>query len=96
MVDLGRDPILLIFIEVVASDGPVTAARKLQFLKLTDAAGYDSDQIVFLSAFQKRSASPLKRRLDSLAVDSAVWCIAEPDLLIWFGEKTGNPFSPVS
>lgn len=94
LAELGREPILLIFVEVVATDGPVTAERKLQFLELTDAAGYDPDQIVFLSAFRKRNASPLKRRLDSLAVDSAVWCMAEPDLLIWLGEKTGNPFPP--
>jgi hypothetical protein len=95
MADLGRDPILLIFVEVVATDGPVTEARKAQFLELTDSAGYERSQVVFLTAFRKRNAAPLKRRLDGLAVDSAVWCMAEPDLLIWLGEKRSNPF-PIS
>jgi hypothetical protein len=95
LADLGREPILLIFFEVVATDGPITESRKEKFLKLTDTAGYDRDQIVFISAFRERNASPLKRRLDGLAVDSAVWCMSEPDLLIWFGEKTSNPFPPV-
>ncbi|MDA3873089.1 MAG: BsuBI/PstI family type II restriction endonuclease [Kiritimatiellae bacterium] len=95
LADLGREPILLIFSEVVATDGPVTESRKEKFLKLTDTAGYDRDQIVFISAFRERNAAPLKRRLDGLAVDSAVWCMSEPDLLIWLGEKTSNPFPPV-
>ena len=93
LADLGRDPILLIFVEVVATDGPITEARKAQFLELTDNAGYEREEVVFLSAFRKRNAAPLKRRLDGLAVDSAVWCMAEPDLIIWLGEKVNCPFS---
>jgi hypothetical protein len=95
MADLGRNPILLIFVEVVASDGPVTEARKQAIWKIANDADYAHDQIAFLSAFEHRGAAPFKRRLDGIAKDSAVWCMAEPDVLVWIGEKETNPF-PIS
>ena len=91
--DLGREHILLIFVEVVATDGPVTEVRKEELLKITDAAGFDRNQIAFVSAFEQRGASPLKRRFSGIAVDTLIWCMSEPDLLIWLGENEELPFT---
>ncbi len=89
IADLGRENILLVFAEIVATDGPFTEARKTEILALTEQAGFSRDQVVFLSAFEHRNAAPLKKRLSGIAVDSYAWCMAEPNLLIWFG--AGSP-----
>jgi hypothetical protein len=84
--DIGRERILLVFVEVVATDGPVTEERKEELLKITDAAGFDRKQVAFVSAFEHRDAFPLRRRFSAIAVDSVVWCMSEPDLLVWLGK----------
>ncbi len=94
LADLGREHTLLVFVEIVYSDGPITEARKEELLKMTDAAGYEREHVAFISAFERRDSQPLKRRLSGIAVDTLVWCMAEPDLLIWLGEKQELPFKP--
>jgi len=95
LADLGRENTLLVFVEIVYSDGPVTEARKGELLKMTEAAGYEHQHVAFISAFERRDSPPLKGRLSGIAVDTLVWCMAEPDLLIWLGEKQNLPFDPV-
>ena len=90
--DLGREHILLVFVEVVATDGPVTEVRKEELLKLTDAAGFNRNQVAFVSAFEQRGASPLKKRFSGIAVDTLIWCMSEPGLLIWLGKNQELPF----
>jgi hypothetical protein len=94
LADLGREQTLLLFIEIVYSDGPVTEARKADILRMTDAAGYERRNVAFVSAFEHRNATPLKRRFSGIAVDSLIWCMAEPDLLIWLGETQEIPLTP--
>ena len=94
LADLGREHTLLIFVEIVYSDGPVTESRKAELLKMTDAAGYERQHVAFVSAFEQRASQPLKRRLSGIAVDTLIWCMAEPDLIIWLGEKQELPFIP--
>lgn len=94
LADLGREHTLLVFVEVVFSDGPITEARKAQILKLAVGAGYDPQHVAFISAFEQRNAAPLKKRFSGIAVDTLIWCMAEPDILIWLGEKQAMPFKP--
>jgi len=93
LADLGKKNVQLVFIEIVATDGPVTESRKQELIALTNKAGYPLEQISFISAFEHRGAQPLKKRLSGIAVDSLVWCMAEPELLIWLGENQEIPFS---
>jgi hypothetical protein len=93
LADLGRDRMLFIFVEVVYSDGPITEDRKRQILEKLVAAGYTEDNALFVSAFEHRNSSALKRRFSGIAVDSLVWCMAEPELLIWLGQNKMVPFS---
>lgn len=85
-------PMRLFFVEIVASDGPFTEDRRADVLKLTTAAGFPADRVEFISAFQHRGADPLKRRLSALAVNSHVWCMAEPDVLISINGAKNAPF----
>jgi BsuBI/PstI restriction endonuclease domain/BsuBI/PstI restriction endonuclease HTH domain len=94
LADLGREHTLLVFVEIVYSDGPITEARKEELLKMADAAGYERQHVAFVSAFEQRNSQPLKRRLSGVAIDTLIWCMAEPDLLIWLGENQELPFQP--
>src|SRR5258708_27110969 len=73
LVDLsppGRNgKVLIVFVEVVASDGPVTEQRKQALLELIGRSprGYGPDDAAFVTACSDRSAAPPKRTLPTLA-----------------------------
>lgn len=82
LADLAPAHPLLVFVEVVASDGPVSEARKAALLALTDAAGFPREHIAFVTAYFDRSAAQFKKTVDSLAWGSFAWFAAEPDHLV--------------
>ncbi|HEX6010605.1 MAG TPA: BsuBI/PstI family type II restriction endonuclease [Geminicoccaceae bacterium] len=88
LAEAGVDPELVIFVEVVISDGPVTGPRRDELQALASRAGYRTDQLVFGTVYLDRSAGPLKRNLPALATGSFVWCAAEEDTLIVIGDET--------
>lgn len=92
IADLGRDHTLIIFIEIVHTDGPITEARKAEIISLAEKSGYSHRDLAFISAFKERNAAALKKRLSGIATDTLIWCVAEPDVLIWLGDKQEVPF----
>lgn len=92
LADLGRPSILIIFVEVVATDGPITESRKEELYKLTDSAGFPKENIVFISAYEQRNSQAFKKRFAAVAVDSLIWFTSEPDLLVWLGKDKEIPF----
>ena len=93
VADLGGDSLRLLFIEIVASDGPYSVKRKEQIFSLCQKAGYRDEQITFVSVFTSRSDYALKKRFAALATDSLVWCASEPEVLIWIGKDQEKPFN---
>lgn len=91
LADLGpTDPILL-FVEVVATDGAVSDRRKVAILELTDAAGFDRNHIKFLSAYQDRGTGGFKKTVQSLAWGSMAWFASEPHHIITLHDTTELP-----
>jgi hypothetical protein len=91
LADLGpTDPILL-FVEVVATDGAVSDRRKVAILELTDAAGFDRNHIKFLSAYQDRGTGGFKKTVQSLAWGSMAWFASEPHHIITLHDATELP-----
>lgn len=88
-----RPPIKLIFVEIVATDGPFTNERRDSVLRMTDDAGFECSSVHFVSAFSHRDASPLKRRFAALAENSFAWCMSEPELLIWIARGQHMPLN---
>ncbi len=82
LVDLGPKDPLIIFIEVVASDGPVNEVRKKKFLRLATAAGFKQDQIAFITAYKDREDPAFKKTFSVLAWQSFAWCMSEPEKII--------------
>lgn len=84
LVDLGKSEPLLVFIEVVATDGAVTERRQTAIFKLTDAAGFKREQVTFLTAYNDRQAAGFKKTVSELAWKSFVWFVSEPDKIVIF------------
>lgn len=67
------------FVEVVASNGPITEARKADIVAWASAQGIASHDCRFVSAYPSRTFSNAKKRLPDFAWDSVVWFYDEPD-----------------
>ncbi|RZK19792.1 MAG: restriction endonuclease [Flavobacterium sp.] len=84
LADLGPSDPLLLFVEVVATDGAITDRRKEAIYQLTDDAGYKREQIAFLTAYQDRQKPGFKKTISGLAWNSFVWFMSEPDKIVYF------------
>lgn len=79
LADLGPKHPLLVFVEVVATDGPVTKERKQALMTLAEGAGFRPKHVVFVTAYLDRSDSAFKKTADALAWGSFVWFASEPE-----------------
>lgn len=82
LVDLGPKTPLLVFVEVVASDGPINAHRKSAFLQITRAAGFADDSVAFVTAYMDRSRPAFRKTVAELAWNSFAWFASEPEHII--------------
>jgi len=90
LVDLGPKTPLLIFVEVVASDGPITAHRKMAFLQITRAAGFPDASVAFVTAYLDRGRPALRKTIAELAWNSFAWFASEPEHIIVLREGTAG------
>lgn len=82
LADLGqREPVLL-FVEVVATDGAITESRREALLALTGRAGFRPAQVGFLTAYQDRQSAGFRKTAAQLAWGSHAWFVSEPDRLV--------------
>ena len=81
LADLA-DPVRFLFCEIVATDGPVTAARKAALTAIAKRSGIEIEQLHFVTAFQDREAAAFRKTFSRIAPDSDVWFSTEPDLIV--------------
>jgi hypothetical protein len=81
LADVAAGDVFLVFIEVVATDGPISTKRRLDLLKYATEAGLDEDKVAFVTAYMHRNAA-MKKNLPALAWNSFVWLASEPENLI--------------
>jgi hypothetical protein len=87
LVDLGPAHPLLIFIEVVHTDGPVNDARKTALLQIAQGAGFSPHHVAFVTAYLDRASATFRKTVSNLAWGSYAWFASEPDSLIVFSGK---------
>lgn len=87
LADLGLAKPGLVFVEVVASDGPVSEARKKALNELASKGGFPAEHIRFVTAYLARSGAPFKKTVDSLAWGSWAWFASEPSNLLDFRDR---------
>jgi BsuBI/PstI restriction endonuclease domain/BsuBI/PstI restriction endonuclease HTH domain len=86
LVDLGPTHPKLVFVEVVATDGPVNEARKASLLEIAAKAKFTKQHIAFVTAFLDRDDPPFRKTVGSLAWGSYAWFASEPEKLIVFSD----------
>lgn len=79
------------FVEVVATNGAITAERQTALRAIATDAGYRSRQITFVSAFLDRNSPGFKKTASRLAWNSFAWFVSEPDRIVFFHEQTSPP-----
>jgi hypothetical protein len=82
LVDTGRPELLLVFVEVVATDGPISEDRRAELLALATDAGFDEKHVAFVTAFMDREATAFRKAFASLAWNSFAWVAGEPDRIV--------------
>lgn len=87
LVDLGPAHPLLIFIEVVHTDGPVNDARKTALLQIAEGAGFSASNVAFVTAYLDRASATFRKTVSSLAWGSYAWFASEPDNMIVLSGK---------
>lgn len=99
LADLGPAEPLLVFVEVVATAGPVSEARRAALLNLAIAAGFGDEQVAFVTAYRDRDSSAFKASVSELAWRSFAWFMSEPDHIVQFhrgGESTTTRLSEMT
>ncbi len=82
LVDLAPLHPLLIFVEIVATDGPISAERKAALADLAAEAKFPFEHVAFVTAYLDRSEPAFKKTVDRIAWGTFVWFAAEPENLI--------------
>ncbi|WP_430395540.1 BsuBI/PstI family type II restriction endonuclease [Ferrovibrio sp.] len=84
------EPIKFYICEVVATEGPVSEARRQALLSIARASKVPEECFLFLTAFEERSAAPFKKFFSELALGSYVWFRTEPKLLVVLSTSEGK------
>lgn len=85
IADIQTDPVIFWIVEAVATDGPVTDARRAHLLDWAERQNIKPEQCRFLTAFASRNSPIARRRLKDVASDTWAWFADEPDHeLAWY------------
>lgn len=98
LVDLGDhepDNVLIAFIEIVVTDGAMTAQRQAALLRLATDAGFPGHRVAFVTAYRDRSNSAFKKTISEVAWNSFAWFAAEPQHLLVLHDAGSSP-TPLS
>lgn len=92
LVDLGPKEPLLIFVEVVATAGPVSESRQLALKTIATEAGFREEHVAFVTAYADRDEAAFKTTVSELAWRSFAWFMSEPDHIValYHGNDAGR------
>lgn len=79
LVDLGPAEPLLVFVEVVATAGPVSTSRQTALWGIAEEAGFNERQVIFVTAYEDRDTAAFKSSVSQLAWRSFAWFMSEPE-----------------
>lgn len=92
LADIGPE-LLVVFVEVVATDGPVNQLRKDTLTTVATDGGFDASHLAFVTAFEDRAAPPARALMPNLAWGTFAWFRSEPDKIIVLRDGTPVPIS---
>jgi len=84
LVDIDPADPLLVFVEVVATDGPISDSRRRALLDILTRGGLEERHAAFVTAFVDRASPAYRKSSSEIAWDTFVWFASEPDSLVLF------------
>ena len=78
LVDTGPPDPLIVFVEVVATDGAITKRRMEALYQLSDKPGYKRDRVLFVTAYLDRQSAGFKKTIAHVEWNSIIWFASEP------------------
>lgn len=92
LVDLGPAEPLVVFVEVVATAGPISEKRQTALMAITTEAGFSKDQVAFVTAYADRDEGAFKASVSELAWRSFAWFMSEPEhiMVLHRGDDAGQ------
>lgn len=96
LADLGPKHPLLIFVEVVATDGAIGETRKAALLRIAEEAGFRPAHVAFVTAYLDRSAPAFRKTVNDLAWGTFAWFMSEPDHLLRLHEGAATKVKHLS
>ncbi|HYG63728.1 MAG TPA: BsuBI/PstI family type II restriction endonuclease [Thermoanaerobaculia bacterium] len=87
LFDLAEGRELLVFVEVVATDGPISESRRQALLTAAEGARILPARIAFVTAYWDRSHQAFRKSFESLAWNTLVWFMTEPEHVVMLREK---------
>lgn len=82
LADLGVEKPIIVFVECVATDGPVNDRRKKELIELAQLAGYKEHDCAYITVFKDRSDAASRKLVPSIAWGTFIWYASEPDNII--------------
>ncbi len=92
LADLGPSRPLLVFVEVVATAGPVNEARQTALMKIAAEGGFAEEHVAFVTAYADRGDAVFMSSVGQLAWRSFAWFMSEPShiMVLHRGSDTGR------
>jgi hypothetical protein len=87
LFDLQKGRELLIFVEVVATDGPISETRKQALLIMAEGARISAERIAFVTAYLDRNRPAFKKTFNAVAWGTLIWFAIEPDYIVVMRER---------
>lgn len=81
LIDASQN-FLIVFVEVVATDGPITSLRRDDLLAIAAAGGYGEESVVFVTAYLDRTHPAFKKTFSELAWNSFAWLASDPNHIV--------------
>jgi hypothetical protein len=75
-------PLLLVFVEVVATDGAIVPSRRKALLELAAESRIEPRHVLFVTAFLDRDQSAFRKAISNLAWGTFAWIASEPHSII--------------
>lgn len=89
-----EDSFLVLFVEAVATEGPIDGQRREELTRIVTDAGYAAGQAAFLTAYLDKVGGPFRATGDKLAWGSFAWFASQPDQIVQFHtESTSDKLS---
>lgn len=88
LTDLGEKQPIIVFVECVATDGPINDRRRLELVDMACAANYREEDCAFVTVFKDRSDSASRKLVPSIAWGTFIWYASEPEGIIYL--RQGN------